>query len=120
MNPKKILIIGPSWLGDMVIAQKLFKVIKDIYPNVKLHVASPAWTIPLVLRMPEVDQSISLPFSHGELNISKRYLIAKALRHEGYAQAIVLTNSFKSALIPFMAGISKAYWLFGRNALWFN
>ena len=91
----------------MVIAQKLFKTIKDIYPNSKLHVASPTWTIPLVSRMPEVDQSISLPFSHGELNISKRYQIAKVLRSEGYAQAIVLTNSFKSALIPFFAGIPK-------------
>ena len=107
LNPKKILIIGPSWLGDMVIAQKLFKVIKDIYPESELHVASPAWTIPLVARMPEVDRSISLPFSHGELNILKRYQIAKVLKLEGFSQAIVLTNSFKSALIPFFAGISK-------------
>ena len=107
LNPKKILIIGPSWLGDMVIAQKLFKVIKDIYPDSELHVASPAWTIPLVTRMPEVDKSISLPFSHGELNILKRYKIAKVLKLEGYSQAIVLPNSFKSALIPFFAGISK-------------
>ncbi len=91
----------------MVIAQKLFKVIKDIYPDSELHVASPAWTIPLVTRMPEVDKSISLPFSHGELNILKRYKIAKVLKLEGYSQAIVLTNSFKSALIPFFAGISK-------------
>lgn len=91
----------------MVIAQKLFKVIKDIYPNSELHVASPAWTIPLVSRMPEVNQSISLPFSHGELNILKRYRIAKILKLEGYSQAIVLTNSFKSALIPFFAGIPK-------------
>ena len=107
MNPKKILIIGPSWLGDMVIAQKLFKVIKDIYPDSELHVASPAWTMPLVTRMPEVNKSISLPFSHGELNILKRYQIAKTLKLEGYSQAIVLPNSFKSALIPFFAGISK-------------
>ena len=91
----------------MVIAQKLFKAIKDIYPNSELHVASPAWTIPLVSRMPEVNQSISLPFSHGELNILKRYQIAKILKLEGYSQAIVLTNSFKSALIPFFAGIPK-------------
>ena len=101
----------------MVIAQKLFKAIKDIYPNVKLHVASPAWTIPLVSRMPEVDQSISLPFAHGELNISKRYLIAKALRHEGYAQAIVLTNSFKSALIPFLLAFQSALGFWEKCAL---
>lgn len=107
MNPKKILIIGPSWLGDMVIAQKLFKAIKETYPAYELHVASPAWTIPLVSRMPEVNKSIPLPFSHGELNFLKRYQLGKALRLENYAQAIVLTNSFKSALIPFFARIPR-------------
>ena len=88
-------------------AQKLFKVIKDRYPKSKLHVASPKWTIPLVSRMPEVDKLIALPFSHGELNIIKRYRLGKNLKAEGYTQAIVLTNSFKSALIPFFANIPK-------------
>ncbi len=55
LNPQKILVIGPSWLGDMVMAQKLFKAIKNHYPKSELHVASPIWTIPLVSRMPEVD-----------------------------------------------------------------
>lgn len=105
MSSQKILVIGPSWLGDMVMAQKLFKVIKDHYPKSKLHVASPAWTIPLVSRMPEVDQPIALPFSHGELNLIKRYQLGKSLKIEGYTEAIVLTNSFKSALIPFFANI---------------
>ena len=91
----------------MVMAQKLFKVIKDHYPKSKLHIASPSWTIPLVSRMPEVDKSIALPFSHGELNILKRYQLGKSLKIEGYTQAIVLTNSFKSALIPLFANIPK-------------
>ena len=107
MSSQKILVIGPSWLGDMVMAQKLFKVIKYHYPESKLHVASPIWTIPLVSRMPEVDQSIALPFSHGELKILKRYQLGKSLNFESYTQAIVLTNSFKSALIPFFANIPK-------------
>jgi heptosyltransferase-2 len=107
LSSQKILIIGPSWLGDMVMAQKLFKVIKDHLPKSKLHVASPSWTIPLVSRMPEVDKSIALPFSHGELNILKRYQLGKSLKVEDYTQAIVLTNSFKSALIPLFANIPK-------------
>ena len=107
MSPQKILVIGPSWLGDMVMAQKLFKVIKDHYPKSKLHVASPIWTVPLVSRMPEVDKAIALPFSHGEFNLTKRYQLGKSLKAEDYTQAIVLTNSFKSALIPFFANIPK-------------
>ncbi len=107
LSSQKILVIGPSWLGDMVMAQKLFKVIKDHYPKSELHVASPIWTIPLVSRMPEVDKPIALPFSHGELSLFKRYQLGKTLKVEGYTQAIVLTNSFKSALIPFFANVPK-------------
>jgi len=107
LSPQKILVLGPSWLGDMVMAQKLFKAIKNHYPKSELHVASPQWTIPLVSRMPEVDKSIPLPFSHGELNLVQRYQIGKSLRIEGYTQAIILTNSLKSALIPLFANIPK-------------
>lgn len=107
LSPQKILVLGPSWLGDMVMAQKLFKAIKNHYPKSELHVASPIWTIPLVSRMPEVDKPIPLPFSHGELNLVKRYQLGKSLRIEGYTQAIILTNSFKSALIPLFANIPK-------------
>jgi len=57
--------------------------------------------------MPEVDKSIALPFSHGELSLFKRYQLGKTLKVEGYTQAIVLTNSFKSALIPFFANVPK-------------
>lgn len=107
MSSQKILLVGPSWLGDMVIAQKLFKALKDFYPKSELHVASPMWTIPLVSRMPEISKTIALPFLHGEFNLFKRYQLGKILKDEGYSQAILLTNSFKSALIPFFANIPK-------------
>ena len=70
VSGKKILIIGPSWIGDMVMAQSLFILLKQQFPDVQIHV-----------------------------------LIARELRAEGYSQAIVLPNSLKSALIPWLARI---------------
>lgn len=105
--PKKILIIGPSWVGDTVMAQCLFKLLKQRDPNVVIHVLAPAWTFTLLSRMPEVARSIELPLTHGELKLGVRYQIAKQLRLEHYDQAIVLPNSFKAALIPWFAGIPK-------------
>ena len=106
-NNQKILIIGPAWIGDMVMAQTLFKLLKQRLPNIIIHVLAPAWTCPLLQRMPEIDQIISAPFKHGELSLGKRYKLAKSLRDENYTQAIVLPNSFKSALIPYWAKIPR-------------
>lgn len=103
----KILIIGPSWVGDMVMAQCLFKLLKEHYPEATLDVLSPAWTFSILAKMPEISRAIEMPMAHGELNLRARYKLAKELRKEHYDQAIVLPNSFKAALIPWFANIPK-------------
>lgn len=107
MGAEKILVLGPSWVGDMVLAQSLFKVIKAQKPDAIIDVASPGWTLPLLDRMPEVNQAIALPFKHGQLALGERLGYGKALRGQGYTQAILLTNSFKSALLPWAAKIPR-------------
>lgn len=101
----KILVIGPAWVGDMVMAQCLFKVLKQHQPDSTIDVLAPAWSMPLLARMPEVSMAMVMPLGHGQLNLRERYRIGKSLRDRGYTQAIVLPNSFKSALIPFFAKI---------------
>ena len=49
----KILVIGPSWVGDMVMSQSLYKAIKANHPDSELHVMAPAWCGALLERMPE-------------------------------------------------------------------
>jgi heptosyltransferase II len=106
-TPEKILVLGPAWVGDMVLAQSLFKTLKANQPNCTIDVAAPAWTLPLLERMPEVAEAIALPFKHGELAFRKRIAFGRTLKNKGYTQAIILTNSFKSALLPWAAGIAK-------------
>lgn len=103
----KILIIGPAWVGDMVMSQSLYMAIKQQFPDSILHVMAPGWCLPLLERMPEVDQAIKMPLGHGELKLLTRWRLGRELRHEGYNWAIVLPNSLKSALIPFFAGIRR-------------
>lgn len=102
---RKILIVGPAWVGDMVMAQSLFKLLKQRYPQVVIDVLAPAWSLPLLERMPEVSQGIVMPLGHGQLGLGVRYRLGKSLRQAAYDQAIVLPNSFKSALIPYWANI---------------
>jgi heptosyltransferase-2 len=102
-----ILIVGPAWVGDMVMAQSLFMTLKRVHPGVAIDVLAPGWTAPLLARMPEVRRAIMTPFAHGSLNLAGRWRFGRTLAAEGYDQAIVLPNSFKSALVPRFAGIKR-------------
>lgn len=108
---RKILIVGPSWVGDMVMAQSLFTSLHAdahaIGESVIVDVLAPAWSRPLLERMPQVRTAIDLPFQHGELNLRGRYRLGQALREESYAQVIVLPNSFKSALVGLFARVPR-------------
>lgn len=105
-SPLNILVVGPSWVGDMVMAQSLFIALKQQYPDCHIDVLAPAWSLPLLERMPQVRQGIAMPLGHGQFGLLERRAIGKQLRGQ-YQQAIVLPNSWKSALIPFSAGIAK-------------
>ena len=103
----KILVIGPSWVGDMMMSQSLYRTLKAQHPDAVIDVMAPAWCRPLLSRMPEVSQALAMPLGHGALALGERRRIGKALRASGYDRAYVLPNSFKSALVPFFAGIKR-------------
>lgn len=106
-SAKKILIIGPSWVGDMVMAQSLFITLKQQYPNGIIDVLAPAWSLPVLERMPEIRRGIAMPVGHGKLALGMRVQLGRELQVERYDQAIVLPNSLKSALIPLFASIPE-------------
>lgn len=89
----------------MVMAQSLFITLKQHYPDTLIDVLAPAWSLALLDRMPEVNQGIAMPFGHGQLDIAGRFRFGRQLAAQGYQLAIVLPNSWKSALIPWFAGI---------------
>ncbi len=101
----KILVVAPSWVGDTVMAQPMFRLLHARHANLALDVLAPPFTLPLLSRMPEVRRGIVARFGHGELKFNERRRVARALQSERYDQAIVLPNSLKSALIPLLAKI---------------
>ncbi len=107
MANSRILVVGPSWVGDMVMAQSLFKTIKSGSPKTRITVLAPAWSEPILKRMPEVDATIEMPVGHGRLQLGIRRKLARSIRPYRFDQAIVLPGSFKSALIPWLAGIPE-------------
>lgn len=104
--PANILVVGPSWVGDMVMASVLFQLLRARQPQARIDVLAPGWSLPLLARMPEVNQGIEMPVGHGRLGLRTRWQLARSLRGR-YDQAIVLPGSLKSALVPWLAGIAR-------------
>ena len=75
----KILIVGPSWVGDMVMAQTLFQCLQQRHPGCEIDVLAPEWSRPILERMPEVRQALSFPLGHGALELATRRKIGKSL-----------------------------------------
>ncbi|WP_406665536.1 lipopolysaccharide heptosyltransferase II [Gallaecimonas sp. GXIMD1310] len=103
----KLLVIGPSWVGDMVMAQALFMDLQQRHPEASIDVLAPAWSLPIIARMPQVHRGIAAPWQHGKLQLKAQWRLAQSLRKTGYDKAIILPRSFKSALLPFLAGIGE-------------
>jgi heptosyltransferase-2 len=99
--------VSPSWIGDTIMMQPLLMRLRQQQADAEIHVLAPAWSAPLLARMPEVAGTIDNPFGHGQFDWAGRRAFASRAITADFQQAYVLPNSWKSALIPFFAGIPK-------------
>jgi heptosyltransferase-2 len=103
---KRVLIVGPSWLGDAVMMGSLIGRLKRDRPERRVTVLTPPHLEALVRRLPGVDDALINPFAHGVLKLAARAQFGWALRGR-FDAAIVLPHSWKSALVPFFAGVPR-------------
>ena len=101
----RVLVVAPNWIGDALMAQPLLMRLRAKTPGLEIDVLAPDWVAPVVRRMAEVEDVIAVPLRHKTLQLRERWRIARHLKARGYGEAIVLPNSWKSALVPFLAGI---------------
>ncbi len=103
----KILVVAPSWIGDTIIAQPLLSLIRQRNPQARIEFLAADWCAPLLRRMAEVDAVITNPFGHGAFEFTDRRTLGRRLASADFDAAYVLPNSWKSALVPFFAGIPR-------------
>ena len=103
----RVLVVAPNWIGDALMAQPMLARLRENRPGTEVHMLAPEWVAPVARRMPEVDEVIPVPFRHGALQLGSRWRLARSLKARGYDEAIVLPNSWKSALVPFLADIPR-------------
>ncbi len=104
---KKFLLIMPAWIGDTLMSQSFIIKLKLDYPDSIIDVVIRSDVEMLVNLMPQVNKKYVLDIKHGELGLFKRINLAKKLKRNKYTTSFILQNSFKSSLIPWLAGIPE-------------
>ncbi|MBU6460195.1 MAG: lipopolysaccharide heptosyltransferase II [Proteobacteria bacterium] len=104
--PPAVLVVAPGWVGDIVMMQPMLASIVKQNQDVKIDVLVAPQMAGLISRMPEVHESVTMPLGHGKLGLISRYRLGKHLVGR-YGWALVLPNSFKSALVPWFAAIPR-------------
>src|SRR5512144_1435319 len=113
---ERILVVAPSWVGDAILSEPLVARLRE-RDAVAIDVLAAPWCAPVYRRMRGVRDVVENPIGHGRLGLRARWTLARSLRERGYARAIVLPNSWKSALavrlarVPVRTGyVGEARW----------
>lgn len=116
---KKILIIAPAWVGDLVMSQALFRLLKQKNPKCIIDVLASKTLHPILKHMPEVNNYLESPFVHGELNLFKRYKFAKKLRKKILYPCIYIAQFIQICTHSILGKHSFKNWLAWRISLHF-
>ena len=106
------LFIAPQWIGDAVMTEPLLRELHR--RGEQITVAALSWVAPVYEHMPSLADLVELPFQHGKLQWSARRDVGRQWRGK-FDKAYVAPNSFKSALIPWMADIPERIGYHGES-----
>ncbi len=105
--PERLLVVAPSWVGDAILSEPLVARLRARPGGPGIDVLAPSWCAPVYARMAGVGRIVDSALGHGRVDWARRRALARDLSRQGYSQALVLPNSFKSALVPWLAQIPR-------------
>lgn len=101
---EKILIRGPNWVGDAVLAIPALKAIRERFPAAEITLLVRPWVAGLFSAAPYVDKV----WSENKPTTLKSWVsIMRDIRGQRFDTALLLPNSFESALMMFLGGVRQ-------------
>ena len=97
--PRRVVIRAPNWLGDVILALPAVRDIRNAWPEARLHVLARPSVAALYEAVPEVDDVWSASGLLEEIRVLR----------QGFDTAILLTNSYGTALSPFLARVPERW-----------
>jgi heptosyltransferase II len=99
----RVVVRATNWLGDAVMSLPAIRAIRGVFPEAHLAVLARPWVAELYARERSIDQIIPYPAK----SFAEKREFAGRLRAARYDAALLLPNSFDSALTMWMAGIPE-------------
>jgi heptosyltransferase-2 len=104
MALNKILLRGPNWVGDAVLAIPAMKAIRNTYPRAEITLLVRPWVAGVFSSAPFVDHVWSEPRPAGVLDWMR---LSRSIRAKGFDLALLFPNSFESAAMTFFGRVPQ-------------
>ncbi len=104
---RKILIRSVNWVGDAVMTTPAINVIRQHFPDAEITILANSLVSQLFTHHPGIDNIISFDRQGKHKGVTGRLRLAAEVRKHRFDLAIIFPNSFDSALVPWLAGISN-------------
>ena len=107
---ERLLIVMPSPLGDAVMAMPTVAALRSLFPDARITAIVRAASRPVVDGCPWIDRIATIRPHRGGLIRSRRNrptVLARRIATGRFDTAVLLPNSFRTALLARMAGIPR-------------
>jgi heptosyltransferase-2 len=101
----KVLIRAVNWVGDAVMTTPAIAAVRASFPQAEITLLANPLVAQLFSPHQWVDRVIVFDRNGAHKGIAGRFRLAAQVRKQAFDAAIILPNSFESALIPWLAGI---------------
>ncbi len=113
LQPFRILVRSPNWLGDAVMSVPAVQDIAAGMPDARVTVLSPAKLADLWREVPGVADVLTIPAGAGVATVAA--LVRKA---GSFDVAVLLPNSLRAALEVWLAGVPRRVGFLGHRRRW--
>lgn len=103
----KILVRAPNWIGDAVMSLPALRAIRESRPDSEIAVLAKPWVAALYDREGSINRIIPLKGASGARDWKAKRNAIRLLRRERFDLAFLFPNSFESAAIARLAGITR-------------
>ncbi len=102
---RRILVRAVNWVGDAVMTTPAIGAIRESFPQAEITLLANPLVAQLFSPHQWIDRVITFDRNGVHRGLFGRFRLAQELRKAAFDVAIILPNSFDSALVPWLAGI---------------